>query len=101
MICKFPPSRRKITLSLCHEMNRLFSHVPRRIAPLVSGRRQFSVKAIYTSFPATLHYYKPRLVSGLFRYPDDGKIPEDRLHDEAVIVHKDGLVYPGVNKTTG
>lgn len=63
-------------------------------------RRQFSVKAIYTSFPATLHYYSPRRKSALFDHKENDDRPHD-LYDEGVVVAKDGLVYPGVDIKSG
>ena len=63
-------------------------------------RRQFSVKAIYSSSPATLHYYCPRRSSALFDCKEnDGR--QDDISDEAVTVEKDGLVYPAVNAPSG
>ncbi|KPM45860.1 hypothetical protein AK830_g590 [Neonectria ditissima] len=63
-------------------------------------RRRFSVKAIYSSFPATLHYYSPRARSNLF---DRGEIDSrlDYLIDDAVMVEKNGLVYPAVDAASG
>ncbi|RSM15798.1 hypothetical protein CDV31_004740 [Fusarium ambrosium] len=60
------------------------------------GRRQFSAKAIYSSFPATLYYYSPRPTSSLFDHKEIKDRPDD-LYDEGVTVEKDGLVYPAVD----
>jgi hypothetical protein len=61
-----------------------------------SFSRHFSVRAIYSSFPATLHYYSPRHKSALFDHKGyDNRSQE--LFEEAVTVAKDGLVYPTVN----
>ncbi|UNI13306.1 hypothetical protein JDV02_000063 [Purpureocillium takamizusanense] len=62
-------------------------------------RRQYSVKAIYSSFPATLHYYCPRRTSALFNHQEIDSRPDD-MYDEGVIVQSDGLVYPAVSKTS-
>ncbi|KAK4152363.1 hypothetical protein C8A00DRAFT_16322 [Chaetomidium leptoderma] len=63
-------------------------------------RRQFSVKAIYSSFPATLLYYSPRQRSSLYDIKESDSRPDD-LYDEAIHVEKDGLVYPAVTKNSG
>jgi hypothetical protein len=63
-------------------------------------RRQFSVKAIYTSFPATLHYYSHRRKSGLFDHKEMDNRPHD-IYDDGVVVAKDGLVYPSVDINSG
>ncbi|KAI2611996.1 hypothetical protein GGR54DRAFT_616801 [Hypoxylon sp. NC1633] len=72
------------------------SPVHSRRQPSSLSRRQFSVKAIYSSFPATLHYYCPRDTSMLFDHKENDDRPDD-LYDEAVTVEKNGLVYPSVN----
>ncbi|KAJ4311706.1 hypothetical protein N0V84_010303 [Fusarium piperis] len=61
-------------------------------------RRQFSAKAIYSSFPATLHYYSPRPTSSLFDYKENDERPHD-LSDEGVTVEPSGLVYPAFNRS--
>ncbi|KND87317.1 hypothetical protein TOPH_08074 [Tolypocladium ophioglossoides CBS 100239] len=63
--------------------------------PHLFPRRQFSTKAIYSSFPATLHYYSPRATSTLFDHNENNGRP-NTIRDEAVTVEKDGLVYPVV-----
>jgi hypothetical protein len=62
----------------------------------------FHAKDVYTkSFPCTLHYYSPRGPSLLLYDHADGKEATEsseelyRLHTDAVVVHSDGLVYPG------
>ncbi|KAJ0160969.1 hypothetical protein CTA2_7000 [Colletotrichum tanaceti] len=59
------------------------------------AHRRFSAKAIYSSFPATLHYYSPRRTSTLFDHSENDTRPYD-LFDEGVNVDKSGLVYPAV-----
>lgn len=63
-------------------------------------RRAFSVKAIYPSFPASLSYYSPRQKLSLFDHKEDESRAND-LYDEGVLVARDGLVYPGVDKQSG
>ncbi|KAF9876296.1 hypothetical protein CkaCkLH20_06239 [Colletotrichum karsti] len=58
-----------------------------------------AIEAIYSSFPATLHYYSPHLNSSLFDNEENDKRPDD-IYDEAVIVDKDGTVFPAVSKTS-
>jgi len=53
--------------------------------------------AVYTAFPATLHYYSPHRVSSLFDCREKPSRPDDLL-DEAVYVADNGLVYPCVEK---
>ncbi|KAI0427789.1 hypothetical protein F5Y09DRAFT_22540 [Xylaria sp. FL1042] len=58
-------------------------------------RRGFLVKAIYSSFPATLMYYSPRQKVGLY----DEKEADDRPHDnynDGVRLHN-GLVFPSMS----
>ncbi|PNY27842.1 Uncharacterized protein TCAP_02241 [Tolypocladium capitatum] len=74
-----------------------FAHSLRQPYSLL--RRQFSVKAIYSSFPGTLHYYCPRRTSALFNHEENDSRP-DHVHDEGVTVQKNGLVYPAVNGTS-
>lgn len=62
-------------------------------------RRHFSVKAIYASFPCTLHYYSPRQISSLYDQADKNPPPYG-IVDEEVTVSKDGLVYPAVKATS-
>ncbi len=70
-----------------------------RVAKLASAprlRRQistFRARAIYTAFRATLHYFNPHRVSRLF---DKKGMPNhpDSLHNQAVALAEDGLVYP-------
>ncbi|RXG48516.1 hypothetical protein VDGE_10141 [Verticillium dahliae] len=86
-------------------MNRPFAAISRRARstvlqtrPQVVIRRQLSAKAIYSSFPATLHYYAPKPVSSLF----DSKEKDERPHDisaEGVTVEPSGLVYPAFNRS--
>jgi len=66
---------------------------PGRLAFAPPRRRYFSVKAIYSTFPATLHYYSPRPGSRLYDHREYNSDP-DNLHDEGVIVDEDGRVYP-------
>lgn len=68
--------------------------------PRMLSRRLFSVKAVHSSFPATLHYYCPRRSSSLFDHRENDDRPDD-LHEEGVILGKHGLVYPGVKGTSG
>lgn len=63
-------------------------------------RRQFSARAIYSSFPATLYYYSPRSTSALFDLKERDDRPND-LYDEGVTVEKDGLIYPAVDARSG
>lgn len=63
-------------------------------------RRQFSVKAIYSSFPATLHYYCPRRTSSLFDHRENDSRPDD-IYNEGVTIQKNGLVYPAVDVKSG
>lgn len=81
-------------------IGRVYSRAGAFQQPLSFLRRHYSVKAIYSSFPATLHYYSPRRPSTLFDHKEIDSRPDD-LHDESVSVEKDGLVYPTVNATTG
>ncbi|KAG6216906.1 hypothetical protein E4U34_004842 [Claviceps purpurea] len=61
-------------------------------------RRHFSVRAIYSSFPATLHYSSPSRTSAMYDYEEaDSRL--DGSLGEAVKIHEDGLVYP-TSKTT-
>ncbi|KAK1766564.1 hypothetical protein QBC33DRAFT_104820 [Phialemonium atrogriseum] len=69
----------------------------RRLPPSSPFRRQFSTKAIYSSFPATLHYYSPQRSSSLYERKESGSPPED-IFDEGVTL-KHGLVYPAVDKS--
>ncbi|CCE32962.1 uncharacterized protein CPUR_06884 [Claviceps purpurea 20.1] len=62
-------------------------------------RRQFSVKAIYSSFPATLHYCSPSRTSALFNIEEKDSRPEDSVA-EGVTIDKDGLVYPAIKAKT-
>ncbi|KAK4068349.1 hypothetical protein Purlil1_13807 [Purpureocillium lilacinum] len=62
-----------------------------------SQQRRFSVKAIHSVFPASLTYYSPRTKSNLFDHQEIENRPHD-VYDEGVIIAKDGLVYPGVQK---
>ncbi|KJR80321.1 uncharacterized protein SPSK_10664 [Sporothrix schenckii 1099-18] len=57
--------------------------------------RPFTVKAIYSSCPASLAYDRPRCRPSLFDHKENESRPHD-LYDEGVIVADDGLVYPGV-----
>ncbi|KAI0972088.1 hypothetical protein F4678DRAFT_460920 [Xylaria arbuscula] len=65
--------------------------------PLLASRilrRHFSVKGIYSSFPATLMYYSPRQKLGLY----DARTADDRPdenYDDGVALSND-LVFPGV-----
>ncbi|ATY60262.1 hypothetical protein A9K55_006878 [Cordyceps militaris] len=58
-----------------------------------SQTRFFSPLAIYSQFPATLHYYRPKIESSLF----DRREIDNRPHDlpaDGVEIAADGLVYP-------
>lgn len=57
------------------------------------------MRAIYSSFPATLFYYSPRQHSGLYDHKDIGNRPDSPIQ-EAVVVESDGLVYPASKKNT-
>ena len=59
------------------------------------SRRTFSVKAIYSSFPASLAYYSPQHKSRLFDHNENDNRPNG-LYDQGVVVARDGLVYPSV-----
>ncbi|OAR02492.1 hypothetical protein LLEC1_08019 [Akanthomyces lecanii] len=62
--------------------------------------RFFSPLAIYSRFPATLHYYQPKAKTSLF----DRKEIDSRTHDspaDGVEVAADGLVYPKVARYAG
>ncbi|KAK2599130.1 hypothetical protein QQS21_005391 [Conoideocrella luteorostrata] len=62
-------------------------------------RRFFSAKAIYASFPCTLHYYSPRKTSSLYNQEDKNTRPY-RIVDEEVKVSNNGLLYPAVRATS-
>lgn len=81
-------------------IGRVFSLSNLRRQPYMLLRRQFSVKAIYSSFPATLHYYCPRRTSSLFDHQETEGRPDD-IYDEGVTIHKNGLVYPAVDVSSG
>lgn len=61
----------------------------------------FHAKDVHTkSFPCTLHYYSSRGPNLLLYDHTDGEATEGSkelycLHQDAVVVHSDGLVYPG------
>ncbi|KFG79616.1 hypothetical protein MANI_029727 [Metarhizium anisopliae] len=80
-------------------IGRVFSFSNLRRQPYMLLRRQFSVKAIYSSFPATLHYYCPRRTSSLFDHQETESRSDD-IYDEGVAIHKNGLVYPAVNASS-
>lgn len=70
-----------------------------RLAPLAHVpllRRGFRAKALYTAFPATLHYFSRYSVSNLVDYNKEKKSDPDDLPLETVHVAPDGLVYPGI-----
>lgn len=72
--------------------------VPRTIVPsplsrFSSPRRYVSMRAIYSSFPATLFYYSPRQNSSLYDQKDIENRPDSPIQ-EAVVVESDSLVYP-------
>lgn len=93
-------------LRVCALDNIMFRLIGRlRLASVNRGarlppKRQFSVKAVYSSFPATLTYYRPKQLSSLFDHAENDSRPDDP-YDEGVVIASDGLVYPGVNKTSG
>lgn len=58
-------------------------------------RRNLSVRAIYSSFPASLLRYSSRPKSSLFDVKDL-ELRVDDSPEDAVRVSGDGLVYPGV-----
>ncbi|KAK4151341.1 hypothetical protein C8A00DRAFT_17223 [Chaetomidium leptoderma] len=53
----------------------------------------FQARAIFATFPATMHYYSPHRLSSLFDCREKDSRPDD-LRDEAVYVADNGLVYP-------
>lgn len=79
---------------------RFHASVFSRLQPQPLFRRQFSVKAIHSSFPATLHYYCPRGTSMLFDHKEIDHRPDD-LYDEGVTVEENGLIYPAVGARSG
>lgn len=92
-------------LHVCTLDNSMFRLAGRlRLASVNRGaglppKRQFSVRAVYSSFPATLTYYRPKQLSSLFDHAENDSRPDDP-YDEGVVIASDGLVYPGVNKTS-
>ena len=77
---------------------RLARMAPRARVPLLRraiSQMPFQARANYAAFPATMHYYSPHRVSSLFDCREMDSRPDD-LHDEAVYVADDGLVYPRV-----
>ncbi|KAI1275388.1 hypothetical protein F5Y07DRAFT_400387 [Xylaria sp. FL0933] len=65
--------------------------------PLLASRilhRGFSVKAIYSSFPATLMYYSPRQKVGLYDEREADNRPHDNYGDGVML--DNGLVFPRV-----
>ncbi|KAI0803775.1 hypothetical protein GGR55DRAFT_682188 [Xylaria sp. FL0064] len=65
--------------------------------PLLAPRilcRRFSVKAIYSSFPATLMYYSPRQKVGLYDKREADNRPHDNYGDGVML--DNGLVFPRV-----
>lgn len=80
----------------------MFTHKSRRL--LVGSRpkfsaRQLSIKAAYSSsFPTTLHHYRPTPTI-LYDRAERGRRPHDPFED-SVIVNEDGLVYPSPPKAT-
>ncbi|KAH6640659.1 hypothetical protein F5144DRAFT_561218 [Chaetomium tenue] len=83
------------TRSLCSPLLKTSKLTRTARSPCSSGRH-FSVKAIYSSFPATLHYYSPQKKVVLFDHKGSDNRSQE-LFEEAVTVAKDGLVYPTVN----
>lgn len=59
------------------------------------SQMRFKARAIYATFPATMHYYSLHRVSTLFDCKQKDSRPDD-LDDEAVYVAENGLVYPPV-----
>lgn len=51
-------------------------------------RRPFSVKAIYTSFPASLIYYSPQQKLNLFDHKEDESRPNDLFEDGVTVAKK-------------
>jgi hypothetical protein len=74
--------------------------VSRRLPISAGCRRQFSVRAIYSAFPATLLYYSPHRRSSLYDHREVDSRPDD-LYEEGIILAKDGLVYPTANNNSG
>ncbi|TRX89862.1 hypothetical protein FHL15_009295 [Xylaria flabelliformis] len=60
-------------------------------------RREFSVKAIYSTFPATLLFYSARQKPSLYEEREGRDRPND-LYEDRVNLGRNGLVYPGVFK---
>ncbi|KAI0520973.1 hypothetical protein F5B22DRAFT_644216 [Xylaria bambusicola] len=68
------------------------------LRPLFASRtlqRAFSVKAIYSSFPATLLHYSPRNKIDLYDEQEANNQPDDTFDNKVVL--KDGLVYPSAS----
>ncbi|KAL1859001.1 hypothetical protein VTK73DRAFT_7713 [Phialemonium thermophilum] len=61
-------------------------------------KRFSSVKAIYSSFPASLTYYSPQRKLVLFDHKQDPRRLDDP-HERGVMVAGDGLVYPGLDQS--
>lgn len=94
------PTTPQVGKMICHPLilaSRSFSSpISKLVRSSCSTTRHFSVKAIYSSFPATLHYYSPRHKSALFDHKGYGNRSRE-LFEEAVTVAEDGFVYPSVN----
>ncbi|KAI0856848.1 hypothetical protein F4860DRAFT_491446 [Xylaria cubensis] len=69
----------------------------RPIFSALTLRREFSVKAIYSTFPATLLFYSARQKPNLYEEREDHDRPDD-LYEDRVNLGSNGLVYPGVFK---
>lgn len=75
-----------------------------RLRPLVPAtsllsQRNFSVQAIYSTFPASLLRYSPRQKSSLFNIKDLEQRGDDP-YDDAVRVSTNNLVYPGAEESS-
>lgn len=90
----FAPARQ--TLLLLRQ--RLPRVAPRLSMPRLRCHLQMSTAKewdIYTAFPATLYHYNTHGVPFLYDNKERPNRPDD-LHDQAVNVAEDGLVYPAV-----
>ncbi len=77
------------------------ARVPRALVPPLC-RRNISqlppdAMAVYTAFPATLHYYSPHRVSSLYDCREKESRPYS-LVQQAVYLADNGLVYPRVRR---
>ncbi|TGJ85892.1 hypothetical protein E0Z10_g2881 [Xylaria hypoxylon] len=61
-------------------------------------RRRFSVKATYSSCPATLLHYSPHQKLGLYNEKEADNRPDDIYNDRVSL--KDGLVLPSISQNS-